>query len=337
MPVRPFISPFRSTVPRAPMPNNTSTLVPPRSKIRATSVPAPESLPTRPQDLTPTIFGTPCFTPNIMSSPMPLSHRQVYLSAAARATAEYISALPHSNTTSSPVAQITLSLPQLNPELDIYDRRFLLQLAWAIVAVTAVSCNLRTRVLVQGSGAFGGIPLSVAGLRRTFDADVQVSRDAWPQDSVQTGTLENEDDLVDDDQIIICLSPTNAVSVPAIQSLMEMARRANGRPVILLNPRLADVPSHSGVMQVSGRADRIRFLESITDIFYLRLLFSAGTVSLHRSLRNTLHGFAIKIRGWTNCLSMKRDSFSILPLRLELPSPRHLVSSIYGLVAGVAS
>lgn len=235
---------------------------------------------------------------------MPLSHRQVYLNAAARATAAYISALPTNNTSTSPVAQITLALPQLDPELDIYDRRFLLQLTWAIADVTAVSCSLRTRVLVQGAGAFGGIPLSVAGLRRTFDADVQMSREAWPENSIQTGTLENEDDLANEDQIIICLSPTNAISVPAIRSIMEMVRRANGRPVILLNPRLADVPSHSGVMQVSGRDDRIRFLECITDIFYIRLLFTAGTVGLHYSLRNLFSCCAIKLRRWTEYLNV---------------------------------
>lgn len=275
---RPFLSPFAPKTFPISKGDRKPTSTPPCRTIRAASVPSPQSLPTPPRDLTPTIPGTPCFTPNIMSSPMPLSHRQVYLNAAARAAAAYLSDLPAYTSTVSPVAQINLCVPQLNPEFDIYDRRFLLQLAWAIVNVTAISCSLRTRVLVQGTGTFGAIPLSVAGLRRTLDADVRMSRDAWPQDSIRTGALENENDLADDDQIIICLSPTNAVSVPAIKDLMDMVRRANGRPVILLNPRLMDVPSHSGVMQVSGRADRIQFLQSVTDIFYLRLLFKAGTV-----------------------------------------------------------
>lgn len=207
---------------------------------------------------------------------MPTVYRDIYLSAAAEATAAYLSTFQPGPSRTG-VAQINLNVPQLNPELDIYDRRFLLQLTWAVIDVTAASCRLRTRVLVQGARAFGAIPLSIAGLRRNLDADVELSRDAWPEQMIRTGDLEDPNDLADDDQIIVVISPTNAVSMPVINSMIQMVERARGRPVIILNPRLGDVPSHSGVMQVAGRADRIRFLECITDIFYLRLLFKPGT------------------------------------------------------------
>lgn len=210
---------------------------------------------------------------------MPVDQRDIYLRAVAAATATYLSEL-QPGASSTPMAQVTVLLPQLNPELDTFDRRFVLQLTWAVLDIAASSCCLRTRVLIQGTGAFGAIPLSVAGLRRNFDADLEMSREAWPDSAIRSGFLENPNDLDDDDEIIIVVSPTNAVSIPVIDNLVDMVARARGRPVILLNPRLADVPSHSGVMQVSGRAERIRFLESIEDIFYLRLLFNAGTVSV---------------------------------------------------------
>lgn len=272
-----FLRPSRSPRlidPRVPPPVRCK---PSCAAIRASATPP---IPSPPADADPTVSipGTPCFTPHIIASPMPSVHRDVYLHAVAAATASYLSDF-QPGACDTPVSQITLLLPQLNPELDVYDRRFLLRLAWAVLDVTAASCRLRTRVLIQGTGAFGATPLSVAGLRRSFDADLERSRDAWPDRAIRSGHIENPEDLDDDDEIIIIISPTNAVSIPVIDNLVDLVDRARGRPLILLNPRLADVPSHSGVMQVAGRADRIRFLDRIEDIYYLRLLYKAGTVS----------------------------------------------------------
>lgn len=287
---QPFLRPSRS-------PKLVDPRVPPIARckpscptIRASATPP---FPSTPGDADPalSIAGTPCFTPRIIASPMPSPHRDIYLHAVAAATASYLSEF-QPGACDTPVSQITLLLPQLNPELDVYDRRFLLRLAWAVLDVTAASCGLRTRVLIQGTGAFGAIPLSVAGLRRIFDADLEMSREAWPDRAIRSGLIENPEDIDDKDEVIIVISPTNAVSVPVIDSLVDLVDRTRERPVILLNPRLADVPSHSGVMQVSGRADRIRFLESIADIFYLRLLYTAGTVSELLHVQELLSGAA---------------------------------------------
>lgn len=127
-----------------------------------------------------------------------------------------------------------------------------------------------------------------------FDADLQLSRDAWPEDAVRSGELEIEDDVDDDDDIIFLLSPTNTVSIPVIEGVGKLVNRVGKRPVILLNPRLADVPSHGGVMQVTGRADRLTLLDSFEHIFFLKLLFKAGTVSslfLYPSAENSERGF----------------------------------------------
>lgn len=207
---------------------------------------------------------------------MPTEHRALYLHAAAQATAEYLSSYKPDK--SPQVSQLTCLVPELDPEIDVYDRRFLLQLVWSVVDVTAASCGLRTRVLIQGTKAFGAVPLSIAGLRRTFDADLALSKESWPEDAIRAGVLEDPADIDERDEIIVVVSPTNAVSLPIINSLRDMVARANGRPILLLNPRLKDVPSHSGVMQVSGRAERIKFMKGVEDIFYLRLLFDAGTV-----------------------------------------------------------
>lgn len=227
------------------------------------------------------IAGTPCFTPRILVSPMSRQHRSVYLNAVTTAMNAYLEGLKarSSTVTLPPVAQLTLLAPQLNPSLDIYDRRFLLQMAWAVISSTVRTHAYRTRVLIQGRRAFGAIPLSVAGLRRNFDADLKATLEEWPDTIVRAGELEENADLDDDDEAIILLSPTNAVSIPVINAVMDIVDRAKGRPVVLINPRLGDVPSHSGVMQVSGRADRLAFVKRIQTVFYLRLLYAPGSVS----------------------------------------------------------
>lgn len=265
----------RQTVQKRARPLSSRTYFAHIPRSCATPPPSPQANDTLPDMKIP---GTPCFTSRIMASPMPSERRHVYLQAAAAATARYLADFQPG--VSAPVSQVTLLVPQLNPELDVYDRRFLLSLAWAVLDVTAFSCRLRSRVLIQGTGAFGAVPLSVSGLRRNFDADLNMSQEAWTENIIRSGALENVDDLDEEDDIIIVVSPTNAVSIPVIDNLTDMVARARGRPVILLNPRLADVPSHSGVMQVSGRAERMRFLENIDHIFYLRLLFSAGKVRI---------------------------------------------------------
>lgn len=195
------------------------------------------------------------------------------------------------------VAEVKLLVPQLNPEFDIYDRRFLLSLAWAVVDSLVNRFQLRTRVLIQGTGSFGAVPLSVAGLRRNFEGDLRMSAEAWTpeggsiSDVLRTGDLENENDLTDDDEVIVVISPTNAVSVPVISDVESLIERAKQRPIIMLNPRLADVPSHSGVMQVVGRAERMQLLTTFEKVFVLRLLYQSATVYpvrgiLHRAYPN---------------------------------------------------
>lgn len=227
----------------------------------------------------PKLPGTPCFTARVLVSPMPRPDRTVYLDAVTSAVDAYLEGVKESARPpeTSSIGQVTLLVPHLNPSLDVYDRRFLLQLVWAVLSSTVTTHGYRTRVLIQGRRAFGAIPLSIAGLRRHFDADLDISASDWSR-TIRSGDLEDERDLDDDDDAIIIISPTNAVSLPVINSVVDLVRRAKGRPVIIVNPRLDDVPSHSGVMQVSGRSTRLAFLQTIDDIFYLRVLFDPGSV-----------------------------------------------------------
>lgn len=263
----------QSTFPRL------SSEIPPPSQEHIPSTPS--AVNTNEAELSGYISGTPCFTSNILSSPMPQASRDVYLTALSKAVDAFLSARKRDSNSSSDtptVAQITLLTPELDPTLDIYDRRFLLQATWTLLSVAVSQHAMRTRVLVQGRGMFGAIPLSVAGLRRTFDADLELSASGWPSDFIRSGDLEDEHGIAEDDDILLALSPTNAVSTPVIDNIISLVERAGSRTVILLNPRLEDVPSHSGVMQVSGRSSRLDFLRSIMDLFYFRLLYEPGMV-----------------------------------------------------------
>jgi Domain of unknown function (DUF1995) len=77
--------------------------------------------------------------------------------------------------------------------------------------------------------------------------------------------------------------------------------------VVLVNPVLADVPSHSGVMGVRGRAERISFTESFEKAYHLRLLYFSGAA------RNTLH-CRTSIRAMQLC-TRKRASMVRMPLK----------------------
>ena len=61
-----------------------------------------------------------------------------------------------------------------------------------------------------------------------------------------------------------------------IDVLDEMCVAANGRPVILINPSLADRPSSNNKMQIRGRSERKAIENSFKDIYALRLLYPSS-------------------------------------------------------------
>jgi hypothetical protein len=248
------------------------------------------------------IDGTPCFTKHIAASPMSQEDRSVYISAATEAVLDFVndlrsgprsakSARPYSN-----VCIVNVIVPQLNPELDVYDRRFLLSLTWSLVKGLINVSKLSSRVLVQGAGKYGAVPLSVSGLRRQFEADMMASVDLWGgvdimRSQLRVADLEDPAGIDETDEAIVVVSPTNAAGMPVIDDMIHMVERAGpSRPIICINPRLADVPSASGVMQVAGRSGRNRFLDCLDHAFCLRLLYDAGTMYPLRGILFRRHG-----------------------------------------------
>jgi adenylate kinase len=61
-----------------------------------------------------------------------------------------------------------------------------------------------------------------------------------------------------------------------IELLDDMVKAAGGRPVILINPNLADRPSSNNMMQIRGRSERRAIEQSFTDIFTIRLLYPSS-------------------------------------------------------------
>eukprot|EP00268_Persea_americana_P042613 TRINITY_DN4265_c0_g1_i7.p1 TRINITY_DN4265_c0_g1~~TRINITY_DN4265_c0_g1_i7.p1 ORF type:complete len:129 (-),score=30.52 TRINITY_DN4265_c0_g1_i7:285-671(-) len=56
-----------------------------------------------------------------------------------------------------------------------------------------------------------------------------------------------------------------------------MTDAAGNRPVILINPRLKDLPGSSGIMQTMGRDKRLEYAASFQNCYFFRLLYYAGT------------------------------------------------------------
>lgn len=175
---------------------------------------------------------------------------------------------------------VQLLVPQLDPSSDVYCRRFLLSFAWTLARISAASRLLKTAILVQAPSPTGATPLSVAGLSRMLSADWAQSRDIWPANVLRLGLLATDGTgATANDEVVIILSPTNAVDVPTVVSVQKLADSLPpSTKIVLVNPRLADVPGHSGVMGVLGRAERISTLASFHNIFTTRLLYTAGTV-----------------------------------------------------------
>ncbi|GJQ08807.1 hypothetical protein GpartN1_g598.t1 [Galdieria partita] len=217
----------------------------------------------------------PTVLPHMSRYPKSLQEQQYYIDLVVEAVQSY------DNSCSNLKKSVTLLLPDLNPELDIYDRRFLLRLVWGLATLCVLEKQQRVRLVVQGPSESGGLPLAVAGLFRYLNEDYQISRESWNgklQTHVSISTLEEcLTQNVNQDYFIV-ITPTNAVSTPITEQLIQLTQKYNNSPILLINPSLKDVPSTDGVMQVRGRKERMEFLETFEDVFYLRPLYKTGTL-----------------------------------------------------------
>lgn len=170
--------------------------------------------------------------------------------------------------------RVQMTIPELNPEMDVYRIGTLLELVREL-AFAFADDGKRVRVCVQGSmgaGIFAGMPLQLAGTRRMLE-----NMD-WGEagEFISIGGVGAKEVKVDDD-LYILMAPQNAVGNCIIDDLKAMALAAEGRPMIIVNPRLKDLPGAGGVMQISGRDVRMAFTASFHVCYNFRLLYTSGT------------------------------------------------------------
>ncbi|XP_027352165.1 adenylate kinase 5, chloroplastic isoform X2 [Abrus precatorius] len=146
--------------------------------------------------------------------------------------------------------KVDINIPELNPEM----------------------------VCVQGSmgeGALAGMPLQLAGSRKILEfmdwGDYGAKGTFINIGSIGAAEVEEQDDMY------ILVAPQNAVGNCIIDDLRAMTNAAEHRPVILINPRLKDLPGSSGIMQTMGRDQRLKYAATFESCYFFRLLYYAGT------------------------------------------------------------
>ncbi|KAK9269384.1 hypothetical protein L1049_001156 [Liquidambar formosana] len=147
--------------------------------------------------------------------------------------------------------KVEINIPELNPEMDVYRIGTLMELV-RVIALSFADDGKRVKVCVQGSmgeGALAGMPLQLAGTRKILEfmdwGDYGAMGNFINIGSIGAKEVDEQDDM------FILVAPQNAVGNCIIDDLKAMTDAAENRPVILINPRLKDLPGSSGIMQVS--------------------------------------------------------------------------------------
>ncbi|KAK4759795.1 hypothetical protein SAY87_022926 [Trapa incisa] len=173
--------------------------------------------------------------------------------------------------------KVEINIPELNPEMDVYRIGTLMELV-RVIALSFADDGKRIKVCVQGSmgeGALAGMPLQLAGSRKILE--FMDWGDYGALDTfVKIGSIGAKE-VDEEDDIFILVAPQNAVGNCIIDDLRAMTDAAGPRPVILINPRLKDLPGSSGIMQTMGRDKRLEYAASFENCYFFRLLYYAGT------------------------------------------------------------
>ncbi|KAK1288672.1 hypothetical protein QJS10_CPB19g00648 [Acorus calamus] len=176
------------------------------------------------------------------------------------------------------VEKVEINIPELNPEMDVYRIGTLMELVRAL-ALSFADDGKHVKVCVQGSmgeGALAGMPLQLAGCRKILEGMDWGSYDAKGI-FINIGSIGAKE-VDEQDDIYILVAPQNAVGNCIIDDLQAMTDAAGHRPVILVNPRLKDLPASSGIMQTMGRDKRLEYAASFEYCYSFRLLYYAGTL-----------------------------------------------------------
>ncbi|KAG9456233.1 hypothetical protein H6P81_000741 [Aristolochia fimbriata] len=173
--------------------------------------------------------------------------------------------------------KVEINIPELNPEMDVYRIGTLMELA-RVLALSFADDGKRVKVCVQGSmgeGALSGMPLQLAGTRKILEF-MDWGSDGAIGTFVKIGSIGAKE-VDEQDDMFILVAPQNAVGNCIIDDLQAMTQVAGARPVILINPRLKDLPGSSGIMQTMGRDKRLEYAATFESCYSFRLLYYAGT------------------------------------------------------------
>lgn len=173
--------------------------------------------------------------------------------------------------------KVEINIPELNPEMDVYRIGTLMELV-RMLSLSFADDGKRVKVCVQGSmgeGALAGIPLQLAGSRKILEFMDWGNYGALGT-FINIGSI-GANEVDEQDNIFILIAPQNAVGNCIIDDLKAMTDAAGDRPVVLINPRLKDLPASSGIMQTMGRDKRLEYAALFEDCYFFRLLYYAGT------------------------------------------------------------
>lgn len=225
--------------------------------------------------------------------------------------------------------RVKSEFPEMNTEMDVYRIGTALEMIRVIVT-ELVQDGRKVKICVQGSmgeGVFQGLPLSLAGVRRIMEAM------DWGEDML--GNLiklaeVGPGEVDDDDDIIVVFSPTSIVGNSIIPPLQAMCEAIGDRPVILFNPRITDIPSSGGVMQVRGRQERQDFEAIFETVYHFRLLYN-------KPYHFPIYGALRKAYGadWEiykrKSISKKVEEYVFTPVTFKQePNPEQITRAIRG-------
>jgi adenylate kinase len=157
--------------------------------------------------------------------------------------------------------------------------------------------NLRVRVCVQGSmgvGIFTGTPKQLSGAstllqRMDWQSNEGENNEGMVGNYVNFGAIGKEHAVnagedrrgnkIEQDDVFLLLCPQSMVGVDSsiMGPLAEMVEAAGDRPVILLNPDLADKVSSQGQQNIRGRKERMEFADSFKTVFSFQNIYVSGT------------------------------------------------------------
>jgi adenylate kinase len=193
--------------------------------------------------------------------------------------------------------KVLVEFPELNPSMDSYRIGTLLELVRA-VAIRLAEENVRVRVCVQqslGAGIFTGLPKQLGGVAKLLQlmdwqsgagevnegmVGTYVNFGAVGRDHVQNEERDADGNVVKHaDDVFLLVAPQSMVGTDSsiLPYLREMVDAAGDRPVVLINPDLADRVSSAGQQSVRGRQERLDFAASFGLVHCFQNIYVSGT------------------------------------------------------------